>query len=259
MRCKTSTLGVKKILVALTCGAVLASVASADITKVEMGVGAWMQSSKGTASYTSGGANGSYISNKDDNTQPYIWALVKHPLPVIPNLRLEYVGVEDSGAASGQFKDFNIGGVNAAMSYDVKQYDIIPYYNILDNTAWITLDLGLDIKIIDISYDASPSTPFTGYNGSETIALPLLYVRGRVEIPTTDIGLEADMKYITIGSSTVYDIRTKVDYTFDFTPLIQPAIEVGYRVQKIDIDESDADTAMDLDFSGFYAGVMLRF
>ncbi len=32
-----------------------------------------------------------------------------------------------------------------------------------------------------------------------------------------------------------------------------------YRVQKIDIDESDADATVDLEFSGVYVGVMLRF
>ena len=42
-------------------------------------------------------------------------------------------------------------------------------------------------------------------------------------------------------------------------PVIQPAIELGYRIQKIDIDESDADATVDLEFSGVYVGVMLRF
>ena len=177
----------------------------------------------------------------------------------MPNLRLEYVSIEDSGVASGQFKDFTITSASTALSYEMKQYDIIPYYNILDNTAWITLDLGLDIKIIDASYIAAPSGLFTGYSDSVTFALPLLYARGRVEIPATNIGLEADVKYITTGDSTAYDVRAKVDYTLDITPLIQPALEVGYRIQKLDIDESGADAKLDIDYSGFYVGAMLRF
>jgi len=237
----------------------LATSAQADITRVEMGAGAWMQTPEGTITYSEGGANGVYTSNENDNTESYIWVLIKHPIPVLPNIRLEYVSLEDDGIVNGQFKDFDTLGVSTTMTYDMRQYDIIPYYNILDNTAWITLDLGLDIKVIDISYDVSPSAPFTGYNGSETIALPLLYVRGRFEIPSTDIGLEADVKYVTIGDSTVYDVRAKVDYTLYFIPVVQPAIELGYRVQKIDIDESDADATVDLEFSGVYVGLMLRF
>ncbi len=249
----------KKVLCTLACGALLASNAMADIARVEMGAGAWMQTPKGDASYTDGGADGRYVSSEKDSTESYVWALIKHPVPVLPNLRLEYVTLEDSGVASGTFKDFDITSASTALSYDMKQYDIIPYYNILDNTAWITLDLGLDIKIVDASYTAAASAPFAGYSDSVTFAVPLLYARTRVEIPATDIGLEADIKYITTGDSTVYDVRAKVDYTLDFVPVVKPALEVGYRVQKIDIDESGADAKLDIDFSGVYAGLMLRF
>lgn len=249
----------KKVLSTLACTALFTFAAMADITRVEMGAGAWMQTPKGSATYTDGGADGSYTSSEKDNSEIYIWALIKHPVPVLPNLRLEYVSIEDSGIARGQFKDFDITAASTTLSYDMKQYDIIPYYNILDNTAWITLDLGLDIKIVDASYTAAPSAPFTGYSDSVIFAVPLLYVRGRVEIPATNIGLEADVKYVTTGDSTVYDVRAKVDYTLDFVPVVQPALEVGYRVQKIDIDESGLDAKLDIDFSGIYAGLMLRF
>ena len=259
MRCKTNALGLKKIFSTLTCGAILAVSVQADITRVEMGVGAWMQESKGGATYTDSGADGVYTSTKDDNTQPYVWVLIKHPVPLVPNLRLEYVSLEDKGLVTGEFKKFDVGGITTTMSYDMKQYDIIPYYNILDNTAWITLDLGLDIKVIDVSYDVKASGAFTGYKDSEIIAIPLLYVRTRFEIPATDIGIEADVKYVTTGDSTVYDVRAKIDYTLDFMPVIQPALELGYRVQKIDIDESGVDAKVDLEFSGVYVGLMLRF
>ncbi|MDK9693907.1 MAG: TIGR04219 family outer membrane beta-barrel protein [Sulfurimonas sp.] len=249
----------KRSFYALTCAAVLASSAMADFARVEMGAGVWSQTPKGEASYTDNGANGRYVSDEKEENSAYVWALVKHPIPVVPNLRVEYVSIEDSGVATGQFKDFNIGAATTTLSYDMKQYDIIPYYNILDNTAWITLDLGLDIKVVDLSYTAAPSAPFTGYSDSVTFAVPLLYVRGRVEIPATNIGIEADIKYISTGDSTVYDARAKVDYTLDFFPVIKPALEVGYRVQKLDIDEDDIDAKADIDFSGVYAGLMVRF
>jgi len=249
----------KRSFYALTCAAVLASSAMADFARVEMGAGVWSQTPKGEASYTDNGANGRYVSDEKEENSAYVWALVKHPIPIVPNLRLEYVSIEDDGKATGQFKDFNIGAVSTTLSYEMKQYDIIPYYNILDNTAWITLDLGLDIKVVDLSYTAAPLAPFTGYSDSVTFAVPLLYVRGRVEIPATNIGIEADIKYVSTGDSTVYDARAKVDYTLDFFPVIKPALEVGYRVQKLDIDEDDVDAKADIDFSGVYAGLMVRF
>jgi len=249
----------KKILYTLACTAVLTSSAMADFTRVEMGAGAWMQTPKGTATYTDSGANGLYTSSEDKETSPYIWAIVKHPIPVLPNLRLEYVSLKDSGVASGEFKDFTITSASTTLSYDMKQYDIIPYYNILDNTAWTTLDLGLDIKIIDASYRAAPSAPFAGYSDSVVFPIPLLYARARVQIPSTNVGLETDIKYITTGDSTVYDARAKVDYTLGFIPVIKPALEIGYRVQKIDIDENDVDAKLNIDFSGVYAGLIVRF
>ena len=249
----------KKTLAALTCGIMFATTAMADIARVEMGAGAWMQTPKGKITYTQGGANGVYTSNENKSTEGYIWALIKHPIPVLPNIRLEYVSLEDDGKVIGKFKNFDTLGTSTAMTYDMKQYDIIPYYNILDNTPWVTLDLGLDFKIIDAKYNVAAVGPFTGYSGTDSIVIPLLYVRTRVEIPTTDIGLEADVKYVTTGDSTVYDVRAKVDYTLDFVPVIQPAVEFGYRVQKIDINEKDADSTIDMEYSGVYLGLMLRF
>ena len=253
--------GIKKRLFVFVCGVLLASTASADFTKVEMGVGAWMQSPSGNLSYSNAGVTARDNSKEDRKTSGYAWLLIKHPVPVLPNLRIEYTSVENTGIANGSFKDFS--ATNANTKLEINQFDIIPYYNILDNTAWITLDLGLDIKIIDASYKADNVTVGsvinTSYNDSETIALPLVYVRGRVEIPDTNIGLETDVKYITYSNSTIYDARVKIDYTLDFVPVIQPALEVGYRIQKIDIDEDSFDAVADLEFSGAYVGLMLRF
>jgi len=40
---------------------------------------------------------------------------------------------------------------------------------------------------------------------------------------------------------------------------VQPALEIGYRTQKIKIDENNLDVKTDMNFSGFFAGLMLRF
>ena len=251
----------KKSLIALATALFLSNILSADMARVEMGVGAWTQDTSGTARYKDNGANGEYKSYEKDYSQAYAWMLIKHPIPILPNLRLEYASLEDEGIVSGSFKDFDIPiGETSRLTYDMKQYDIIPYYNLLDNTAWITLDLGLDVKIIDVSYDVASTATYEGYSDDEMIAIPLLYVRTRIEIPSTDIGLEADVKYVSYKDSKVYDVRAKIDYTLSFIPVIQPAIEIGYRMQKLDLNEDDfSDASVDMEFSGVYAGLMLRF
>ena len=106
---------------------------------------------------------------------------------------------------------------------------------------------------------SDPSNTLIGYNESASLVIPLLYARTRVQVPGTGIGFEADIKYITTGSTTVYDARAKVDYTFESVPVVQPAIELGYRTQQFTVDEADYDVKTDIDFSGIYAGLMLRF
>ena len=255
-----------KVLTTFIGGAILASTLSADFARIEMGVGAWMQTPSGSLSYTESGLTGSDISNEDQETSGYAWLLIKHPVPILPNLRLEYSSVSSDGLVEGGFKDFTIPtGESATPTLEMTQFDIIPYYNILDNTFWTTIDLGLDIKVIDTSYTAGaieePITGtelFEGYSDSATTIIPLLYARGRVEIPATNVGLEADVKYISYADATMYDVRAKVDYTLDFIPVIQPAVEVGYRMIKMETDES-GEAKVDLEFSGIYAGVMVRF
>jgi len=263
----------KKLVTTCALGALLATTASADFARVELGGGMWQQTPKGYATRTDGdGAlslNGTYTSSEKEATDTYAWILIKHPLPIIPNLRLEYVTVSDEGKTSGKVGGlpFDIPASAAApTTIDMTQYDVIPYYNILDNTFWITLDLGLDIKVIESDVNVGTttyttgiiSTTFPGYSSKDTTAIPLLYARGRVEIPATNIGIEADVKAITDGTNTMYDVRAKVDYTLGFIPVIQPAIEVGYRIQKLKIDDG-TDAQVDLDYSGVYAGLMLRF
>ena len=251
----------KTVLKTTLLGSLLISAAHADMARFEVGGGVWQQKPSGTITYTDGSATGTYTSSEKEDNGAYAWMLIKHPIPIIPNLRLEYADIKDEGTVKGTFKDFST--TSSPARFEMKQYDVIPYYNLLDNTMWTTLDLGIDVKVIEATYEADNvtvgSTPTPKYTDTDTVYIPLVYARARVEIPATNIGLEADGKYITYDGSTVYDFRAKVDYTFDFVPVVQPAIEVGYRVQKFDVKSDDDKTKLNMDFSGIYAGLMLRF
>ncbi len=247
----------KKLLATLACGLMLGTTANADMLRAEMGIGAWMQTPTGTISYTDGPTTGLDTSDENNKKQLYAWLLVKHPIPIIPNLRLEYVETLNEGTATGTFGSYTFP-VSSATELSMTQIDIIPYYNILDNTGWITLDLGLDIKIIDISYEAGDTDLVSKLpTDISSIVIPLGYLRARVQVPGTDLGVEADLKYITYSAATVYDARIKVDYTLDISPVVKPAIEMGYRVQKFELDEDEL--VINTDYSGVYVGMMLRF
>jgi outer membrane protein len=253
----------KKILTTLAITATLASTLSADFVRTEIGIGGWSQTPSGVATENIAGSNGSNVFDEKEDTSFYAWLLIKHPIPILPNIRLEYANINANGVANGSW-----GGINFASSpssLKLKEYDVIPYYNLLDNTFWLTLDLGLDLKYIKYDYTVD-GTPAVGiipavdaYQDSSSFVIPLLYLRARVQIPATGLGIESDIKYVAYNGSTIYDFRAKVDYTFDITPVFQPGIELGYRAQKIKIEDSSADLHSDVDFTGVYAGVVIRF
>jgi len=98
--------------------------------------------------------------------------------------------------------------------------------------------------------------------------IPMAYLRGRVELPFAPLGLESDVKYITDGESTLYDIRVKVDYSFEMDAPLEPGVELGYRVQKFlvygeesnylgDVFFGKSDT--DVTFAGVYGGITVKF
>jgi outer membrane protein len=254
----------KKIVTTLSLAALFAVSAQADFARFEVGAGMWKADPSGSLESNDPAENydaSAELGYDEENTN-YVWVLFKHPVPVIPNIRLEYTDLSFSGALPGNvIWDGNTFDTNGDSTLNLKQYDATLYYNLLDNTAWTTLDLGLDFKYIDAAFTLhDPDLPANQQiNESENLVVPMAYLRARVEVPATDLAVEGDIKYIGYNDSKFYDARIKLDYTLDFVPVVQPALEVGYRVQKLKIDEDDFDVKADIDFSGLYAGLMLRF
>jgi outer membrane protein len=249
----------KKIASLLALAALFSLSAHADFARIEAGLGIWQSDPSGTVTSTSDEEVDTETAlNYDTESVNYVWLLFKHPLPVIPNIRLEYTDLSHSGDLSSTVtwkgQDYN---ATASSDLGLEQADLTLYYNLLDNTFWSTLDLGLNVKYVDASFSLKDAAK--SFTASETIFIPMAYVRTRIEVPATDLGLEGDIKYIAYSDSSFFDARVKADYTFDITPVVQPAIEVGYRVQKLEIDEDGFDVKTDIDFSGFYVGVMARF
>lgn len=233
---KMNTLGVQKILKTFIAGAILASTLNADFIRAEIGMGAWTHT-------PSGEINRVAVTTGDNKTEAYLWALVKHPVPLVPNLKVEYS---------------NTVANNIVGSTTFKQYDIVPYYNLLDNTFWTTFDVGVNFKLLDVSMEATPIPFISPSIETDSIILPLAYVRSRFQIPFSGFAGEADVKYLAYSDTIIYDAKIKVDYTFTSFPVIEPGIEIGYRVQKIETSEF-LSMKMAVDFEGVFVGMMVRF
>jgi len=267
----------KKILTTLATLTVLATTLSADFIRVEAGAGMWNQKSVGFFNYEDGSVSARDESQEVESPTGYAWVYIKHFLPIIPNLRLEYSKIESEGrlTSTGKILGLNAEVKNLPTTLDMTQFEVIPYYNLLDNTFWITVDAGLAIKIInyhatgtgeaEVGVNGLPLTTTTNidaYDETGTLPVPLLYARARVQVPMTGLGIEATGKYLSDGGDNTFsDFNLKVDYTLDITPIIQPGFEIGYRVitMNADIDDGSTKTLIDYSFSGLYAGLMVRF
>ncbi len=254
-----------KLLSIAAITALLATSANADFLRVEGAVGAWQSDPSGTVQYGNAAAF-DVVENAGltKTTNAYAWVYIKHPVPVLPNLRLEYADPHFSDTTKLDLsyggKTFSAGASNAL---SLKQYDAVLYYNILDNLLWTTLDLGLDVKHIAGNYNITGTAGGTTTTVDQdfSITAPLAYLRARVQFPVTNIGIEAIARGISYSSNRLVDAQIKLDYTMNFIPVVQPGLEIGYRYQQLKLDGGsiDIDANLDTKFEGLYAGVMVRF
>jgi len=244
-----------KLISALFLAFILSTSAQADFVRVHAGAGAWINSLSGNISSNSDTFDVNDLGTGTE-TKGYAWFYIKHPVPVVPNIRLEYVNLGFSGSADQAFtfKDETYD-INATSNIDMTQYDVIAYYNTLDNTFWATLDLGIDVKIME--FDFTSQSGINSLSESESVFLPMVYGRVRAELPTTNIGLEANAKYIAYDGDSLIDYTLKVDYTLVELLPVDLALELGYRKQSFEVE--GGGYAVDLSIDGVFAGVAIKF
>lgn len=256
-----------KILSGLLIAGFLGAAAQADVVRVEAGAGMWQNELAGsiTSKQLAGTGFDTFSADLlayDKETKGYAWVNIKHPVPVLPNLRLEYTGIDYVGTSTQTFTYKSVSyAASAQTNLTFDQFDIIGYYNILDNTGWVTVDVGLDIKVIQTEFNAVDNIGGNSINVKETLPVPMAYGRLRLEIPGTDLGLEGDMKYVAYKGSKFMDYRLKADYVLVDVLPVDVGLEVGYRFQKIKVDgaQLDVDTSGELEFDGVFVGAIVKF
>lgn len=211
----------------------LAVVAQADFFRAELGVGMINAEPGGTFS-NKDGSNESELKEdlklKAENNL-YAWAFFQHPVPFVPNVRLEYLALNHSSD-------------DTKAEIKISELDGILYYNVFD-ILMTSVDLGVDVKNIQADFG----------NKNESATIGLLFGRARLE--PGDFGLELMLKATNYGETKGYDARIKADYTLSIIPIIHPALEVGYRFHKIQYEIGSSLNKAE--YTGVYGGLMLRF
>lgn len=160
---------------------------------------------------------------------------VEHFIPLIHNGEFRYTGVKASS------KDSATNLLNVSTDYE--QYDLIAYYEILDNDM-LSFDIGLNLQ----HYTGK----FTGISYSKW--QPNLYSKAQVGLPTLPLSVYGEFSYGTFDDTSTVDFETGVKYTLD---LIAADInfDLGYRIQDNEFSGILPIRKSTIKNEGFYLGV----
>ena len=228
----------------------------ADVIGGEINIGYYNHAASGSLQY-----QGNVIDIQDtlqwkDEGDMFAKVYIEHPLPIIPNIKLGYSNFGHSG--SGVLThSFDFGGTtysansNVESLFDLKMYDLTLYYEILDN--WVNIDVGLNVKYVDGSISIKDNTILSEATDFQ-VPIPMLYVKARFDVPTTDLSFQVEGNYVTYDGHTLYEVEAGVRYTL----ALGLGLEAGYRTMKLELDNID-DLSMNSDFSGAYGKLVWDF
>ncbi len=232
----------------------LASLAQADtILGIYAGAGTWNGGYGGNA----GEPN---ITLKElglkDQSNTFYYVALEHPVPVLPNIRLQQTNISSKQTATIT-KNFTIDGTNfngsdkVTSDFDLSHTDATLYYELLDN--WINLDFGLTARKFSGYVRASTTTKSEEVKVDET--LPMLYLKAQFDLPFSGLSVGVEGNFISYQDSELIDYTAKISYLFDSA--LDIGLEAGYRSMNLAID--DNDLTADIDLTGPYAALIMHF
>lgn len=212
-----------------------AGAANADFLGVTAEAGAFSPDVS-DASYGVDGS-GSSPADLDGKTGAYYGIALDHPLPLIPNIRLQHLNLKANGS---------IGGSSAKL--DLSHTDYTLYYRFLDGLFWLDLDAGLTFR----KFDGSATVNGNKTDLSDT--QPLGYVSAFVTLPGTGLSLGGEVKAGGYSGTSITDTTLKVKYQ---TPFFV-GLEGGYRTMSLDLNDID-NRDVKGDFKGAFIGAFIHF
>jgi len=250
----------KKCLLAATIGCTLfsASTIADTIAGVYVGAQVWQTDTTGGFADNSSTAN----LNFDDETNSALYIAVEHPIPLIPNVKINHTSLDNSGTTSLQSAftfDGNLYTANSQVDTDIEldATDVILYYELFDNDL-ISFDLGLNAKYIDGSLSVVDSASNTQGSGDFSGVIPMVYSKVQLGLPFTGLAAYAEGSYLSFDDNKVSDYQVAVAYSFIESIAVDMTFQAGYRKVTVDIEDLD-DVYADMEFDGVFAGIELHF
>lgn len=163
-----------------------------------------------------------------------VYAVLEHPLPLVPNVRVEYLNNKN---------DIRGGG-----SSETTHADLTLYYELLDN--WVNLDLGVTARQMDARLELG------GNAHKADKVLGAGYVRAQFDLPFTGLSVGAAAQHGSSfnGSQRMQDYDAYVQYEVG----LGFGVAGGYRLQKYRLDYAGAQQYKH-EIDGAYARLFWRF
>ncbi|UQB42093.1 TIGR04219 family outer membrane beta-barrel protein [Thiomicrospira microaerophila] len=227
---------------------VITPLAHADTLSAGFGVGLWKTSPSGTLN----NINIKQDAGLGTENNSYAWAYINHPLPFVPNVRIERIDQSYSGTGTvSSFLDTSFNGNETHTRMTLDQTDALLYWGF--SLPLIRFDYGLgakqvsgDVTITDINSNSS--------HQSLNETLPIGYLSGQLSLPSLPITLSADTKTLR---SRFNDTTFKARY--DITTFgLKLGAEAGYRTQIINSNDIN-NLNIDMKIDGYFAGITLVF
>lgn len=240
----------RKLIIAMGGSMMLAApLVQADVVGVGATVGYWHSDFSGHAAN-----NGDSVDlddqlnlSRDSNTD--VSAYIEHPIPVLPNIRLNYTLVKQSGRGNLGSTTYEGATGDVRSDLDLEQLDLTLYYEVLDN--WVNLDLGLTAR--DLSSELTVREA-SGANESKTevdAVIPMGYLAARFDLPLTGASVGAEGNFISYSGDSIRDFNVYGQYTIS---LLQ--IRAGYRQMAVDYEDGDDSLDLKVDGPFISAGVI---
>ncbi|MEH8016828.1 TIGR04219 family outer membrane beta-barrel protein [Rheinheimera muenzenbergensis] len=251
----------KKTALLLSLSTVLlAGTAQADtLLGIYLGADAWQSSAEGSFAATD--MRQSF--NFNDKTQTSYYLTLEHPLPLLPNVRLQRNQLTSAGI-SDISAGFTLAGATFASNTEVSNQlelsntDYVLYYELFDNSL-LSLDLGINAKHIK-GHVLVTETAADGMSVRQNISqiIPMLYTSAAVGLPLTGLEFFAGGSIVSYDGSRVYDGQAGISYAFMDNLVLDTTLKLGYRAVNMRLDDVD-DLYADLTFNGVFAGIEIHF
>ena len=251
----------KKTVLSLGLIAALASVSCQADTLLGLYAGAQGWNMQTSGGFFENGNNGGF--NFGDETKSNFYVALEHPVPLIPNLKVQKTEMDTNGdVTSGT--SFTFGGaisLDATVNIQLSATDYILYYELFDNDL-ISFDFGINAKYVEGEFVVTDKSD-PSQTGREDFSgpIPMLYSRLAIGIPFTGFGAYVEGSYLSLDDNDVTDYQAVITYSLMENLALDVTFQVGYRAVTLELDYSDDNNNInsDLEFKGPFAGLEVHF